>query len=40
LEDIRRRAAEVDLPLTDDGSATLRGLLVEAEQLEQLELHS
>jgi hypothetical protein len=33
LEDIRHRAAVIDLPCTDEGLKTLRGLLVEAERL-------
>jgi hypothetical protein len=33
LEGIRRRAAAVDLPVTEQGSTTLRGLLAEVEQL-------
>ena len=40
LEDIRRRAAAVDLPATEDGLATLLGLLAEAEELERLERES
>ena len=37
LEDIRRRAAAVDLPSTDEGLSTLQGLLAEAERLAELE---
>lgn len=37
LEDIRRRAAPIDLPVTDEGSAILRELLVEADDLARLE---
>ena len=33
LEDIRRRAASVDLPTTDEGTAALEHLLTEAENL-------
>jgi hypothetical protein len=33
LDHIRERAFEVDLPLSEDGAATLRKLLAEAEQL-------
>ena len=33
LEDIRRRAAAIDLPVTQEGSAILRELLVEASDL-------
>jgi len=33
LDQIREQALEVDLPLTEDGAATLRMLLAEAEQL-------
>ena len=33
LEDIRRRAAEVDIPVTSEGLITLRGLLDEVERL-------
>jgi len=37
LEDIRRRAAAIDLPVTEEGSTILRELLVEAEDLARLE---
>jgi hypothetical protein len=37
LEDIRRRAAAVDLPSTEEGLTTLQGLLAEAERLAKLE---
>jgi hypothetical protein len=37
LEDIRRRAAAVDLPTNDEGEATLRALLAEAEGLAVVE---
>ena len=37
LEDIRRRAAAIDLPVTEEGSAILRELLVEADDLARLE---
>ena len=33
LEDIRKRAAAVDLPPTEEGIIALRGLLAEAERL-------
>ena len=33
LEDIRKRAAAVNLPPTEEGIAALRGLLAEAERL-------
>lgn len=33
LDDIRLRAAAIDLPITDEGSAILRELLVEAADL-------
>ncbi len=36
LEDIRSRAADVQLPVTDEGDVTLRMLLVEAEELAAL----
>lgn len=37
LEDIRRKAAAIDVPVTDEGSAMLRDLLVEADDLARLE---
>ena len=37
LEDIRRRATEVDLPCTEEGLITLQGLLAEAERLAKQE---
>ena len=37
LDDIRRRAAGIDLPATDEGLALLRELLVEANDLARLE---
>lgn len=37
LDDIRRRAAAIDLPVTDEGSAVLRELLAEANNLVRLE---
>ena len=37
LEDIRRRALVIDLPVTEEGSAILRELLVEADALARLE---
>jgi hypothetical protein len=37
LEDIRRRALAIDLPVTEEGSAILRELLVEADALARLE---
>lgn len=33
LDGIRKRALAVDLPVDDDGEATLRGLQAEAEQI-------
>lgn len=36
LEDIRIKAAAIDLPVTDEGLAILRELLVEAEKLARL----
>jgi hypothetical protein len=35
LESIRRRAAAVELPVTERGAATLRGLLAEVERLDR-----
>jgi len=37
VEEIRRKAASVDLPLTTDGEKQLRDLLVEAQQLAERE---
>jgi hypothetical protein len=37
LEEIRRRAAAIDIPVTGEGSAMLRELLVEADDLARLE---
>ena len=37
LEDIRRKAAAVDLPSTEEGLTTLQGLLAEAERLAKSE---
>ena len=37
LEDIRLRALAIDLPVTDEGSAVLRELLLEADDLARLE---
>jgi len=40
LDDIRRRAAAVDLPVTDQGLTILRELLAEADNLAQFECAS
>lgn len=37
LDDIRRKAAAIKLPVTDEGLALLRELLVEAEDMARLE---
>ena len=37
LDDIRRRAVAIDIPVTEEGSAILRELLVEAEDLARFE---
>lgn len=37
LEDIRRRAAAIDFPITEEGWAILRALLAEADDLVRLE---